>query len=146
MIEAFLLLLETLLVLCGGILAVLAAVGIVRLPDVPTRMHASTKSGALGVMSIMTAAALYFGSGYVAAKVTAIIAFIVLTAPVAAHAIGRASYLMGVPLWDGTVKDELAQAYDLNSGALASPPQALSPDAKDAAQSSLALPPTDRLN
>lgn len=100
------------LLLLGAALMLLAAIGILRLPDLPTRMHASTKSGALGTSLIMVAVALEFGQAAVTARALAIISFIILTAPVAAHVIGRAGYFVGVPLWSGTVKDVLKERYD----------------------------------
>lgn len=96
----------------GASLMLLASIGIIRLPDLPTRMHASTKSGALGTSLIMVAVALAFSDMAVSARAFAIISFIILTAPVAAHVIGRAGYFVGVPLWEGTVKDALKENYD----------------------------------
>lgn len=104
--------LVAILLLFGGALMLLAAIGIVRLPDLPTRMHASTKAGALGTSLIMIAVALAFQETAVTARAVAIISFIILTAPVAAHVIGRAGYFVGVPLWSGTIKDELKESYD----------------------------------
>jgi multicomponent Na+:H+ antiporter subunit G len=90
---------------------VLAAIGLLRFPDLPTRMHATTKSGVFATCLIMIAVALYFSQTEVTARVIAIITFILITAPVAAHAIGRAAYFAGVPLWSGTIKDELNDYY-----------------------------------
>lgn len=101
-----------LLLLSSGFFMLLAALGILRLPDLPTRMHASTKAGALGAILVMTAAALFFGEAVVVTKAVAVILFILITAPIAAHAIGRAGYFVGVPLWEGSVKDELKSSYD----------------------------------
>ncbi|WP_439510895.1 monovalent cation/H(+) antiporter subunit G [Marinimicrobium koreense] len=104
----------------GASLMLLAAIGIVRLPDLPTRMHATTKSGALGTSVIMVAVAFAFADVAVTARALAITTFIILTAPVAAHVIGRAAYFVGVPLWEGTVKDELKSHYDKESHTLES--------------------------
>lgn len=90
---------------------VLAAIGLLRFPDLPIRMHATTKSGVFATCLIMIAVALYFLQTEITARVIAIIAFILITAPVAAHAIGRAAYFAGVPLWSGTIKDELGDYY-----------------------------------
>ncbi len=90
---------------------VLAAIGLLTFPDLPTRMHATTKSGVLATCLVMIAVALYFLQTDITARVIAIITFILITAPVAAHAIGRAAYFAGVPLWPGTVKDELGDYY-----------------------------------
>lgn len=98
----------------------LAAIGILRLPDLYTRMHASTKAGALGIMLMMVAVSLHFLSLVVLAKAIAIVLFIFMTAPVAAHAIGRAGYFVGVPVWAKTIKDELYDNYDPDSHRLRS--------------------------
>ena len=112
--------LVALLLFVGAALMLLAAIGIVRLPDLPTRMHASTKSGALGTSVIMIAVALAFRDTVVTARAIAIISFIILTAPVAAHIIGRAGYFVGVPLWKGTVRDDLKKNYHSGSRHLTS--------------------------
>ena len=112
--------LVSLLMLTGASLMLLAAIGIIRLPDLPTRMHATTKSGALGISLIMLGVAFAFMQSDVFARVLAIISFVMLTAPVAAHVIGRASYFVGVPLWDGTIKDELRDNYNPQTHALKS--------------------------
>ncbi|MGQ4878801.1 monovalent cation/H(+) antiporter subunit G [Billgrantia sp. LNSP4103-1] len=100
------------LILTGAIFMLLAALGILRLPDLLTRMHATTKAAALGVILIMLAVALHFAEVAVVARAFAIIVFVLMTAPVAAHVIGRAGYFVGSKLWSGTVKDELRPNYD----------------------------------
>lgn len=99
------------LIVCASLFMLLAAIGLITFPDLPTRMHATTKSGVLAVCLIMVAVGLYFSETEITARVLAIISFILITAPVAAHAIGRAAYFAGVPLWPGTTKDELAEYY-----------------------------------
>lgn len=103
------------LLLAGASFMVLAAIGIVRLPDLPTRMHASTKAGAMGAILTMAGVALHFSDSAVAARAIAFIVFILLTAPIAAHVIGRAGYFTGIQLWSGTAKDELRERYDPHS-------------------------------
>ena len=102
----------SILLLAGAAFMVLAAIGIVRLPDLPTRMHASTKAGAMGAIMTMAGVALHFSDSAVAARAIAFIVFILLTAPIAAHVIGRAGYFTGISLWSGTTKDELRERYD----------------------------------
>lgn len=104
--------------LSGAAFMFLAALGILRLPDLPTRMHSSTKAGALGAMLIMGGVVIGFAEWLAFARGVAIVLFIMLTTPIAAHAIGRAGYMVGVPLWDGTIKDELRENYDLQSHGL----------------------------
>ena len=99
-------------VIAGALLMLLASLGILRLPDLLTRMHATTKAAALGVILVMLAVAMHFAEVGVAARAFAIIVFILMTAPVAAHIIGRAGYFVGSKLWSGTVKDELRPNYD----------------------------------
>ena len=87
------------LALMSGAFAFVAALGILRLPDVLLRMHASTKAGTLACGLAMAAAAAHFGELSIVFRVVAIVAFLLLTAPVAAHMIGRAAVRTGVKLW-----------------------------------------------
>ncbi len=103
-------------ILAGGLFSLAAAVGVLRLPDILIRMHASTKAGTLGCGLILVAVALHFGEGGITARAIAAIVFLILTAPVAAHLIGRAAYRTGVPLWKGTVMDELSSASRSRQG------------------------------
>ena len=98
--------------LAGGALILLAAVGIVRMPDLYTRMQPATKAATLGVGSILMGVADFFGDLSVTTRALAAAAFVVLTAPVAAHMIARAGYFVGVPLWPGSVANELRGRYD----------------------------------
>jgi multicomponent Na+:H+ antiporter subunit G len=106
----------------GSLLALIAAIGVVRLPDLFLRMSGTTKAATLGVGSILLAVALFSGEMGVAARALAIALFTMLTAPVAAHMIGRAAYLNGVPLWSGTLVDEMQDRYDVRTHSLGSSP------------------------
>jgi multicomponent Na+:H+ antiporter subunit G len=97
----------------GSILALLAALGVLRMPDVFTRMQASTKASTGGLACLLLGAALQLGDFGSFIRVASIGAFILLTTPVAAHVIARAAYLADVPLWDGTVLDERRRDADL---------------------------------
>ncbi len=112
----------------GGALMLLAGVGIVRMPDLFTRMHVATKSATLGVGCVMTAVAIYFGDVGVATRALLVILFFFLTAPVGAHLIGRAGYIVGTPLWHGTKWDELDNMYDHANHTLDSPASVKSRD------------------
>jgi len=100
------LLVMTCLVLGAGFAAI-AGLGLLRLPDVYLRMHASTKAGTLGAGLILLGVALHFGTLEIAVRALVVAFFLLLTAPIAAHLIGRAAYRMGTPLWTGSVIDEV---------------------------------------
>ncbi len=100
----------------GALLILLAAIGILRFPDLFTRMHASTKSASLGAMLILTGVAVHSKSFWVILGVVSIVIFIFMTAPTASHMIGRAAYSLRVPMWEGTRVDELRQHYDPRNG------------------------------
>lgn len=85
----------------GGLFGVIGALGVVRLPDVLIRMHASTKTVTLGCGLIIVGAAVFFGSSQIIVRAVAIIVFLLLTAPIAAHMIGRAAVSTGLPLYRG---------------------------------------------
>jgi multicomponent Na+:H+ antiporter subunit G len=104
------------LIVLGGGFAAIAGLGLLRLPDVLIRMHASTKAGTLGVGLIVLGVSVHFATSLVITKALLIIAFLFLTAPVGAHLVGRAAYRRGLPLWDKTLVDDAAMktrvAYD----------------------------------
>lgn len=96
----------------GALFALLAAIGILRMPDTFLRISVTTKAATLGIGLILGASALYFGNFAVSTRVQAIIIFIVLTAPVGAHLIGRTSYFTGNKMWKNSVIDDLEGKYD----------------------------------
>lgn len=95
-----------LLLLMGAFLMLLTGLGLYRMPDVFTRMHAATKSASLGVALLLLAAVLVFREPMVVTKAVVTVVFIFLTAPVAAHLLGRAAYARRTPLWEHSVIDE----------------------------------------
>jgi len=95
------------LLLIGSIFCLVAALGLVRLPDTLTRMHAATKAGTLGAGLLIIAEALFYQQLGISLRAATVIALLLLTAPVAAHLIARASYRSGVALSDRTWIDEL---------------------------------------
>ena len=107
----------------GSLFILLAAVGIVRMPDLYLRISVTTKAATLGIGMILAGAAFYFNDFSVTSRVLAIILFLLLTAPVGAHMIGRASYFIGTPLWKKSVMDELKGQYDQDTYALDSEPK-----------------------
>jgi multicomponent Na+:H+ antiporter subunit G len=96
----------TAFLLIGGGLLFLAAVGVLRMPDLYTRMQAATKAGTLGMGLLLAAAGVAFAEVGVAITVSLTIAFFLLTVPVAAHMIGRAAYRAGLRPWSRARRDE----------------------------------------
>jgi multicomponent Na+:H+ antiporter subunit G len=84
-------------------------IGLVRLPDVYLRLQAATKCITLGTCSILFGTFLVMGISAVGVKALLCIFVIVLTNPVAAHAIARSAHRAGIRLWPGTVVDQYAE-------------------------------------
>lgn len=107
-----------------GALAILfASIGILRMPDFYLRLSVTVKASSLGVGLLLICAAIMFpDDASVTTKSIAIIFFLFITAPIAAHMIGRAAYFTGIPLWKGTVIDELDGMYNKKTHELESDP------------------------
>jgi multicomponent Na+:H+ antiporter subunit G len=108
------------LLVSGSLFMFLAALGIVRFPDLFTRMHTATKSASFGSVLMLCAVAVYFSEVWVIFETLLVIFFIFLTTPVGSHMIGRVAYLVGTPLWEGTVIDELQGRYNMRKQVLES--------------------------
>lgn len=87
------------LLIVGGCFGAIGSLGLVRMPDVLVRMHSSTKIGTLSPWLILAASALWFWDAAVTARVVLIVLFLMMTAPIASHMIGRAAIALGVPLF-----------------------------------------------
>lgn len=108
-------------VLLGSFLGLLASIGLNRMPDFLTRMHATTKAGALGVGLLVIAFVIVFWEDTaIVVRACAVVVFIMVTAPIAAHVLARTSYFVGVEVWDGTVKDAIKERYDMETHQLSS--------------------------
>lgn len=98
----------------GVIFSIVTALGLIRLPDVYSRSHASSKSATLGVLGILAGTFVYiwleedhFNSSLILA-----IIFLFITSPLSGHLIGRAAYMSGVKMTDLAVKDDLAKLVE----------------------------------
>ncbi len=100
--------------LLGTFFLISGSIGVLRFPDVYTRLHAATKSSTLGVAGILIGAFLfmYVEHDVVSGKLLLGILFVLLTAPVSGHMIGRAAYRSGVRLWDRSIQDQYKEVYD----------------------------------
>lgn len=95
------------MIMLGVTFSALAAIGVVRMPDFYMRLQATTKAATLGVACVAVAAAIEFDDAAITTKSILVVAFLFLTAPVSAHALGIAAYFAKIPLWEGTIIDEM---------------------------------------
>lgn len=107
------------LIVLGLLVTTLGVVGMFRMPDVYTELHAASKAVSLGIVAFL-AASLAAGDGAIAARAALIAVFLVLTTPVGAHAIARAAYLRREPMGTRGALDEsgrgLAPSGDAERG------------------------------
>jgi multicomponent K+:H+ antiporter subunit G len=108
----------------GTVFTLIGSIGLVRLPDFYTRMHAPTKATTLGVSGVLAAAALTIPGGVLAVglKSLVVIAFLFLTAPIGAHMMGRAARAGGIGFCPQTGAIELPEAELQRSGEGQPPP------------------------
>jgi multicomponent Na+:H+ antiporter subunit G len=93
--------------LIGAVFSLLASAGILRFPDLYTRLHAATKAGTVGAGFVLLAIAVSAFDLSVALRALAGLAFLVLTSPIAAHLLARAAYLAGEKPSNITVVNDL---------------------------------------
>jgi len=93
------------LMLAGALFTLLAAVGLVRLPDVDCRLSATSRAAPLGIALVLAGAALVAPEASYAFQAAVIALFVALTAPVAAHVLARAARRSGPP-FDATTQHE----------------------------------------
>ena len=105
------------LLILGAIFTLLAAVGVVRLPDLYTRMHAASKAGAVGGGLVLLAVAMVSMDAAVVLRAVIGVIFVLLTTPVSAHLLARASYIAGYHAHESTLRDDLKTRLEQNSGA-----------------------------
>lgn len=97
------------LLVVGALFSLTATIGVLRFPDVYTRLHAAAKAGPVGAGLILLALAVAAFSPPVALRAVIGIVFLILTAPIAAHLLARAAYLADVP------PDTLTKVNDLET-------------------------------
>lgn len=104
----------------GTLFVLLAAIGLLRMPDLFLRISVTTKAATLGVGLILIGMAIHFWKTSITTEAIAIIVFLLLTAPIGAHLIGRSSYFVGVKLWKKSLMDDLKDKYDMKTHELRS--------------------------
>lgn len=94
--------------LLGAMLCFAASVGLVRFPDVLTRMHAATKPQTLGLLFVVAGVAFSLQNFQVLGTLLLVAILQLLTAPVAAHMVSRTAYRTGQVREDLLTEDDLA--------------------------------------
>ena len=95
----------------GVLFLLLAAIGLLRLPDALQRMHSATKAGTLGTALVITGAMMAGDFGYSTSGLLTIV-FLLVTLPFSAQLLSRAAYVARTPL-DGIVDDPLDDAGEI---------------------------------
>jgi multicomponent Na+:H+ antiporter subunit G len=85
--------------LLGILFGITGNVGVLRFPDVFTRLHAAAKCSTTSVFSILLACMLLKGWSPMSGRILVIALFFLITSPVAAHIIGRSAWLRGIMPW-----------------------------------------------
>ncbi|WP_146340074.1 monovalent cation/H(+) antiporter subunit G [Nesterenkonia sp. NBAIMH1] len=96
----------------GGLMSLAAGVGLVRFPDLHSRMHAATKPQVLGLLMMLLSAGIMWRSWSWLAICLLVWSLMLLTAPVSAHVVGRAGYRTKHLRTDLLTHDELALTVD----------------------------------
>lgn len=97
--------------LAGAFFCLIAGIGVVRLPDVFGRMHAATKAGTLGLALVCIAAMIEAKSWWEIVEPLFVFVFMIASAPVGAHLIGRAAFRTHVPVDPKTEVDPGCSAF-----------------------------------
>ncbi|MGZ9721115.1 monovalent cation/H(+) antiporter subunit G [Rhizobium miluonense] len=95
------------ILLAGALFSLIAAIGIVRLPDLYSRMHAASKAGTVGSGLLLLAVGIHSQDLSILVRALAGFVFFVLTAPIAAHLLARAAHEAGYRLTPPSIRDEL---------------------------------------
>ena len=108
-------LMGSILILLGAIFLFSAGLGMLRMPDVFTRLQAGTKASTLGNLLVLVGIAFYHPSWSL--KLLIVTYFVLMTNPISSHALARAAHAIGVPMAPATVTDALREARETDRGA-----------------------------
>jgi multicomponent Na+:H+ antiporter subunit G len=96
------------LLVAGSLFILTAALGVLRLPDFYTRMHAASKAGTMGSCLMLIALAIVTSDFAVSLRALAGAVFFLLTVPISSHLLARAAHRAGYALWRGSMRDDLS--------------------------------------
>mgnify|MGYP006296009567 FL=1 len=91
----------------GLFFTLVAAIGLIRMPDVYTRAHATSKTDTLGTVLTLGGLAVAFPGGVSRVKLLLLALFLLITNPTATHAITRAAIDQGVEPWTKGEDDDV---------------------------------------
>jgi multicomponent Na+:H+ antiporter subunit G len=90
---------STIFLFTGAIIMIIGTVGLLKFPDFYTRLHATGKCDTLGQILIIFGCMIYEGFSLITIKLFLISAFYLLAGPVSTHALIKAGYVCGIPVW-----------------------------------------------
>ncbi len=99
--------LSSVFILVGAVFMLISSIGMIRLPDFYIRNSASTKAVVLGVLLILLGVGIHYNDIMIFIEIFAIIFFIFLISPLAAHIVSRAAVITEVKFWDKTILKDL---------------------------------------
>jgi multicomponent Na+:H+ antiporter subunit G len=108
-----LILIEAIAIVIGVFFMLVSSLGVLRMPDFYSRLHAPTKAATLGLFFLLIAVIIGVPEKVVVTKALLALVFIAATAPVGAHIMSRAAYRVGVETGPDTVIDEYAPVIEL---------------------------------
>ncbi len=97
--------------LAGGFFCLVAGIGVLRMKDVFSRMHAATKAGTMGLALIGIGAMVMADGWRETFEVLVVFLFMTATAPIGAHLIGRAAFRTRVPVDPATQSDPEVEGF-----------------------------------
>ena len=98
-------------IIIGTFFSIVGVLGLIRLPDVYTRLQATGKVGVFGVVLLLVAAAIWTPLGW--GKAVLLIVLLMISGPVSTHAISSAAYRIGIPMRN-PVRDDLSTPESTN--------------------------------
>lgn len=97
----------------GALFALIASIGIFKMPDFYSRLSVTVKAATIGIGFILIAVSMYFVDFAVTTKSLAIILFLIMTSPIAGFLVGRVAYLTGSKMWKYTMFDDLKKDIEV---------------------------------
>jgi multicomponent Na+:H+ antiporter subunit G len=90
---------STIFISAGAFFMITGTVGLLKFPDFYTRMHATGKCDTLGQVLVILGCVIYEGFTFISIKLLLVAAFYLLAGPASTHALMKAAYVTGLPVW-----------------------------------------------